>query len=245
MATSAISSVSGGYAQLLRTLPGNDSLAPENPAAGNAAPEDQARPEVGAAADPRAERDAGQSKIIDTSAILDEKTLTERQERLKSERTSDGRSLAERVHIASLQARDAEVRRHEAAHIAAGDGFVIGSATYAYQLGPDGRQYAVGGQVSIDTSPIPGKPEETVRKMRVVKTAALASGQPSGADLAIAAAAAQAEAAALAEIALARSREFASRYSGEMAAAAPPSSGNSPSVLRDDGPPPTPFDVIA
>lgn len=105
-----------------------------------------------------------------------------------------------------LKARDSHVRDHEAAHIAAGSGYVRGGATYSYQKGPDGRSYAVGGEVGIDSSPIPGKPEETAAKMVVVRSAALAPSDPSAADMAIAAAASLAEAEARAELASADPR---------------------------------------
>lgn len=110
--------------------------------------------------------------------------------------------------LGSLRSRDAAVRAHEAAHVAAGGRYVTGAASYAYQRGPDGREYAVGGEVSIDTS-IPGDPEEAVRKMRTVRAAALAPADPSAADLAVAAAAASAEALALAEIAASRAESAA------------------------------------
>jgi hypothetical protein len=125
----------------------------------------------------------------------------------KGERTAEVVS-----QLSQLKARDAEVRAHEAAHVAAGGRYVTGGASYSYQKGPDGGQYAVGGEVGIDSSPVPGKPEETVQKMRTVRAAALAPSQPSGADLAVAAAAAQAEAQAMAEIAQAQAEELAKRY---------------------------------
>lgn len=114
--------------------------------------------------------------------------------------------------IAKLKARDAEVRAHEAAHIAAGGGLVSGSANYTYQTGPDGRQYAVGGEVSIDISAESGDPEATIRKMQRVRTAAMAPGDPSGQDFAVAAAAAQIEAEARAELAESRSQMVAGTY---------------------------------
>jgi hypothetical protein len=132
-----------------------------------------------------------------------------------------GESSAEVVNeLAQLKARDSHVRAHEAAHIAAGGRFITGGASYIYQEGPDGGEYAVGGEVGIDTSPVPGNPEETAQKMRIVRAAALAPSDPSAADLSVAADAAEAEAAALAEIAQARSEEMAGRY-GKEAAAAP------------------------
>jgi len=96
--------------------------------------------------------------------------------------------------IRALQARDATVRAHEAAHIGAGGGVITGGAHYSYQKGPDGRNYAVGGEVGIDASPVPGNPRATMAKMSVVRAAALAPAQPSGPDLAVAASATQAEA---------------------------------------------------
>ncbi len=46
--------------------------------------------------------------------------------------------------ISKLSARDRVVRAHEAAHQAVG-GQYAGAATYTYQTGPDGKQYAIGG----------------------------------------------------------------------------------------------------
>lgn len=69
-----------------------------------------------------------------------------------------------RNQLRELQQRDAEVRAHEQAHLAAGGPHVTGGASYTYQKGPDGRQYAIGGQVSIDTSAVPGDPEATEKK---------------------------------------------------------------------------------
>jgi len=78
--------------------------------------------------------------------------------------------------ISELQSRDTEVRAHEAAHVAASQGYSSGSASFEYQTGPDGKRYAVGGEVSIDTSS-ESTPEATIRKMQVVRSAALAPAQ--------------------------------------------------------------------
>jgi hypothetical protein len=256
MAVSAISSVSGGYARLLRALPGADVSASNEGVAENSAPETE--PQAGAPAEAEsastvrrkeseAEKTPGDAQ---GQAILDEDELTERSKRARREMELGGRSLEANLQIASLRSRDLEVRTHESAHMAVGGGYVIGGAVFSYQTGPDGLRYAVGGEVGIDTASVPGKPEETVRKMRVVKAAALAPSRPSAADFAVAAAAAQAEAAAMAEIAVGRSRELAARYSDEMSAARPaagavPASGAASAPLREDGSPSTPFDVIA
>ncbi len=102
-------------------------------------------------------------------------------------------STEEKQAVNDLKRRDAEVKAHEAAHMAAGGGVVQGGATYEYQSGPDGKMYAVGGEVQIDTSPA-GSPEATIRKMQQIRRAALAPAQPSGTDRAVAAQAAQVEA---------------------------------------------------
>lgn len=100
--------------------------------------------------------------------------------------------------IESLKKRDAAVRAHETAHATAGGG-LTGSPSYEYQTGPDGKRYAVGGHVSIDTSP--GKtPEETLAKAAKIQAAATAPADPSPADRAIAASAGQMAADARSEI---------------------------------------------
>lgn len=95
--------------------------------------------------------------------------------------------------ISKLQQRDAEVRSHEQSHVAAGGAHVNGGINYSYQRGPDNKQYAVGGSVSIDTSPVPGNPEATKEKARKVRSAALAPASPSAQDQSVAAQAASLE----------------------------------------------------
>ncbi len=97
----------------------------------------------------------------------------------------------EQKQIEELKSRDREVKNHEQAHIAAGGSYVLGGASYDYQTGPDGKQYAVGGSVNIDTSPVDGNPEATIAKAQVVIKAALAPAEPSGQDQKVASAARQ------------------------------------------------------
>jgi len=94
----------------------------------------------------------------------------------------------EKAEVARLQALDRQVRAHEAAHKAAGIG-VTGPATFTYTTGPDGRQYAVAGEVPIVTTASPADPEQAVEELEQVKQAALAPSDPSPADRAAAAAA--------------------------------------------------------
>ncbi len=88
--------------------------------------------------------------------------------------------------IRKLKTRDREVKQHERAHMAAGGPYITGAPTYTYQTGPDGKRYAIGGEVHIDTSP-ERDPEATIRKMETVKRAALAPSKPSNQDRMVAA----------------------------------------------------------
>src|SRR5690606_14390514 len=92
----------------------------------------------------------------------------------------------QQLEVLELSQRDREVRSHELAHAAVG-GQYAGSPSYSFTRGPDGRRYAVAGEVSIDISPIPNDPEATLRKMEVVLRAALAPVEPSAQDLRVAA----------------------------------------------------------
>ena len=109
------------------------------------------------------------------------------------QRTRDTTELSDEAKqvINQLQARDAEVRAHEQAHQSAAGGYATGGASYAYQVGPDGQRYAIGGEVGIDVSPISGDPEATLTKANIVQQAALAPAEPSSQDMRVASAAMQ------------------------------------------------------
>lgn len=93
--------------------------------------------------------------------------------------------------ISELRSIDARVRAHEAAHQAAAGG-LAGAASFTYTTGPDGRRYAVGGEVPISGGG--GRtPDEIIANARRVRAAALAPADPSAQDLRVAAAAAQTE----------------------------------------------------
>ncbi|WP_457562652.1 putative metalloprotease CJM1_0395 family protein [Caminibacter pacificus] len=86
--------------------------------------------------------------------------------------------------ISKLQSIDSKVRAHEMAHQAAGGG-LAGAPTYSTVKGPDGKEYAVAGEVPIKIQK--GKtPEETIKLMNQVKAAALAPADPSPQDLKVA-----------------------------------------------------------
>ncbi|WP_457560601.1 putative metalloprotease CJM1_0395 family protein [Caminibacter sp.] len=86
--------------------------------------------------------------------------------------------------ITKLQAIDNKVRAHELAHKAAG-GSLAGAPSYGYVTGPDGKKYAISGEVPIKLHK--GKtPEETIKIAEQVKAAALAPADPSPQDLKVA-----------------------------------------------------------
>lgn len=107
----------------------------------------------------------------------------------------------ERKELQRLQARDREVRAHEAAHKSAAGGYARGSVQFEFVVGPDGRRYASGGEVSIDTSKVHGDPQATLRKAQVIRRAANAPVQPSSQDRRVAAEASRLEAEARQELA--------------------------------------------
>ncbi len=103
--------------------------------------------------------------------------------------------------LQALKARDREVRAHERAHAAAAGSLARGGPSFTTQRGPDGRMYAVGGEVQIDTSAVPGDPQATLQKALQIQRAAMAPANPSAQDRAVAASAAAMAATARLEIA--------------------------------------------
>ena len=108
---------------------------------------------------------------------------------------------SERRELEKLKARDREVRAHETAHKTAAGSLVRGGAQFEFETGPDGRRYAVGGEVSIDTSKVPGDPQATISKAQTIQRAANAPAQPSSQDRTVAAQATRMEAEARQELA--------------------------------------------
>lgn len=117
---------------------------------------------------------------------------------------------SEKAQVAKLQARDTAVRRHEAAHIAAGGGVIKSGANFIYQSGPDKKLYAIGGEVAIDTAP-EDTPQRTIPKMQTVRRAALAPSDPSGTDYQVAATASMMEMQARMELSLLLKEELSKK----------------------------------
>lgn len=87
--------------------------------------------------------------------------------------------------VNKLKARDLEVKTHEQAHISAAAGLSTSAPTYEYQVGPDGKRYAIGGEVNI--SFVESKdPEANITNAEKMKNAALAPAEPSGQDYSVA-----------------------------------------------------------
>ncbi len=102
--------------------------------------------------------------------------------------------------VQTLKQRDREVRNHEQAHLSAAGGLANGGPSFTFVTGPDGKRYAVGGEVSISVFPVAGDPLATLQKAEQIKRAALAPAQPSGQDQRVAAKAAAMQAKAQMEL---------------------------------------------
>ncbi|HCH64988.1 MAG: hypothetical protein CL927_13615 [Deltaproteobacteria bacterium] len=140
-------------------------------------------------------------------------------------------SAEERAVVEKLKERDASVRAHEMAHVAAAGG-LAGAPVYSYQTGPDGRQYAIGGSVSIDTS-AEGSPEETISKAQRIRSAALAPADPSSTDRAVASRASRMEAQARQALAREQAQEARIATGAAAEAAAPVDLSNGPTANVD------------
>lgn len=90
-------------------------------------------------------------------------------------------SDAKLAEISSLKARDSQVRQHEQAHLAASGGLNVSNAAFVYRRGPDGVNYAVGGDVRIDTS-MGRTPADNLARAELIIDAALAPSDPTPSD---------------------------------------------------------------
>ena len=145
----------------------------------------------------------------------DEQSTQHTDEQHDSENNNDSDPIDEfqqAREISKLKQRDQEVRSHELAHAAVG-GAHTGSPSYSFETGPDGKKYAVEGEVSIDLSSIAGDPKATIAKMQKVHAAALAPANPSVQDTRVAATAAQIILQAQSEILQQQGVEFDTRAS--------------------------------
>ena len=123
-----------------------------------------------------------QSKAEDASQQKETKTPDNASQ--KHNKQPEELTPEEKQQVAKLQATDTEVRAHEAAHQAAGGG-LAGGASFSYTRGPDGKMYAVGGEVPISMQE-GSTPEETIANARKVMAAAMAPANPSPQDYSVA-----------------------------------------------------------
>ena len=126
-------------------------------------------------------------KLVAAAALPVIPPATIKADRLQTEKNELPKlSDEELVQISTLKAQDAKVREHEQAHRSASGGLNVSSASYTYQRGPNGVNYAVAGEVKIDASA--GRtPEETLARAEMIIDAALAPADPSSVDRSVAA----------------------------------------------------------
>ncbi|WP_198262635.1 putative metalloprotease CJM1_0395 family protein [sulfur-oxidizing endosymbiont of Gigantopelta aegis] len=121
----------------------------------------------------------------------DEKEPTDKTK--PAEQFSSELSESERLEVEKLRSRDTEVKAHEQAHLSAAGDLAQGGASFDYETGPDNKRYAVGGEVSIDTSAVAGDPQATLNKAQRIRRAASAPADPSSQDRSVAAQASRME----------------------------------------------------
>lgn len=92
----------------------------------------------------------------------------------------------EQREVSELKMTDAQVRNHEHAHKAAAAGLHTSGPNYEYETGPDGRKYAVAGDVNVSYSHS-SDPEVNLRNAQQLKASALAPADPSSQDRKVAA----------------------------------------------------------
>ncbi|WP_081737059.1 putative metalloprotease CJM1_0395 family protein [Shewanella sp. 38A_GOM-205m] len=131
------------------------------------------------------DRAARQSTGEPNSTSEAEPKPDEAQQKQQQNRESREQQALER-EIDSLMKRDTQVRSHEQAHAAVG-GIHAGQPAFEFEKGPDGKRYAVEGEVQIDVSVVNGDPLATMAKMKQVYAAAMAPVDPSMADIRVAA----------------------------------------------------------
>jgi len=146
----------------------------------------------------KTEEETNQTRSFSVVSIADDKVelspeAQEKAEQLQNTNTgglTEELSEEEKQDVKELKATDRKVHAHEQAHMAAGGNLVKGAASFDYITGPDGHRYAVGGEVTIDTSEVDGDPQATILKAAHIRRAALAPADPSAQDRAVAAEAA-------------------------------------------------------
>ncbi len=100
--------------------------------------------------------------------------------------TSRDLSVKQQTEVMQLRQLDRSVREHEHAHMRSAGNLAVGGPSFDFKMGPDGRKYAVGGEVNIDSSISFDNPEEAIEKARRVQGSATAPADPSPKDIRVA-----------------------------------------------------------
>ncbi len=129
---------------------------------------------------------------------------------------SSGQELSEREQqqLQDLKRRDTQVKAHEQAHLSAAGNLAKGGASFDYETGPDGKRYAVGGEVNIDTSQVSDDPQANLKKAQQIRRAATAPVDPSAQDRSVASEASRMAAQARVELST-QTREKQTQYATE------------------------------
>ena len=172
-----------------------------NPASRDTDTENEAR-------ETRAQETAEKKVKEEASAVKDSNSATSNKNTEKELTEQEQRQLEE------LKRRDTEVKAHEQAHLSAASGLARGGASFDYETGPDGKRYAVGGEVNIDTSRASDDPQANLRKAQQIHRAATAPADPSAQDRSVASEASRMEAQARVELSE-QAREKQSQYVSE------------------------------
>lgn len=129
-----------------------------------------------------------------TESILDKAEISQESKNLLDQEKTNKRNAniseqdlnsKEKAELEKLKKTDTEVKAHEQAHMSAAAGIATSSPQYEYEKGPDGKMYAIGGEVNIKIAE-ESTPEKTIEKAEQVKKAALAPSEPSAQDRSVA-----------------------------------------------------------
>jgi SprA-related family len=134
----------------------------------------------------------GNENDTDTVVADDDAEASQEQrgEARRQEQETRQQEVVDNELIRELAARDREVRAHEQAHAAVGGQFA-GSPSFSFQRGPDGVNYAIGGEVPISLPGSGDDPKANLSAADQVRRAALAPAEPSAQDQRVAAQASQ------------------------------------------------------
>lgn len=121
------------------------------------------------------------AKLASIDKKEEEKSLFEKNDTVDLTSKSYDENDYQRV-LEKFKNLDAQTRAHEQQHASLGD--TKGAISYNYQTGPDGKLYATGGHVRLDTS-LPQDEEAALAKLDKLANAASAPSELSGADAAI------------------------------------------------------------